>query len=97
MQTSSPRYLSIDPETARKQITDHIDTVRTTRSDDRIVVKSTTGFTLAYLSEHTLPSGEQGTRFVYRTGPSVPVVLSSLRVTAKRIRDLLTKYEVSGR
>lgn len=86
--------LSVDKETARKQIVDHIERVQTNREDDRIVIKSPTGSTLAYLSDYKLSSGDIGTKLEYRTGPQVPVVLSPLTSKANRIRDVLSRYEV---
>lgn len=93
MQASQPVYLTIDKETARKQILDRVDSIRTTQEGDRITVMSSTGFTLAHLSDYTRASGQQGTKLVYRTGPLVPFVLSPLVSKAHRIRSVVSRYE----
>lgn len=94
MLTSRTIYLSIDKETACNHIRNRLDRIRTTRESGRITIASTTGTTLAYLSDYEVSEGQLGTKLEYRTGPTIPVVLAPLVRKAKKIRKAVSQYEI---
>lgn len=86
MLASRTVHLSVDKETAYRDIIDRVDTIRVTREGSNIRISSPTGLVLATLSDYELPDGEIGTKLKYRTGPTVSSVFYSPVSKSARIK-----------
>ena len=84
--------LAVGKDTARQTIAERVPDVEIRTVDEIIEARTRSGVLLAVLSDVTLPSGEQGTKFRYRTTLMSPT-LSHARTQAQSIRRAVEQYK----